>query len=434
MKQIPNIIVAVALAASAAAQDQVIPIPSRPLPAPETATPVPPQPIFTSSRQAVEVVRQQIDQLQSDDQRAVKVAQELPRFAETRLPQQELELAYAERAVQLAQSENGAPRTPAPPAGVAQARPVRPGQPQATATTLAPMAGGFGHRGGAGALVIRSGDVEAKEQESLEQDLPVMARLLSKSLPESGAHSGYRAMGIDVTFAPGNSPIRSMYIEGYGALFMLNVGFPLLPPPNKTEPQKEKPAEDSAWEQAKHEVYGRPAQPRVLTQTQAGEPYDEGKVNQLKDGLLEALKNATNIRGLKSEDTITVCVFGGGPSRSIHTRYVNATPEPPGSDTAPEAPVASQNIWIANGPMSGGGHASLLTIRVKKSDVESFAKGKMNLDEFRHKARSSISLSSAGGDSGASSGYTIFGSGGGNFGTFGESWGGNAPLEVPKEP
>jgi hypothetical protein len=345
MRQIPNIILAAALTASAYAQIETTSTPS--LPAARTreaAVGIPPQPIFTSSRQAVDEVRQQVANLQSEQQRADTVVQSLPSPVDPSADQAEVELAYARRAVQLAQADtapanarassrqSASPGTPAPPAAIA-----------GTTPRLAHVV----NRGGAGTLVIHSSEVDAKEQESLEQDLPVMARLLSKSISDNGAHSGYRAMGIDVTFAPGTGPIRSMYIEGYGALFMLNVGFPLLPPPHRTEQQKEKPAEDSAWEQAKHEVYGRPAQARVLTQTQSGEPYDEGKVNQLKDSLLEALKNATNIRGLKSDDFLTVCVFGGGgSSRFVHTGSYNFTPEPPRAENPSESTPENHAVWI----------------------------------------------------------------------------------------
>ena len=38
------------------------------------------------------------------------------------------------------------------------------------------------------------------------------------------------------------------------------------------------------------------------------------------------------------------------------------------------------------GPGHGNSHESVLTIRAKKSDIDSFAKGKLNLEEFRNKA------------------------------------------------
>jgi len=116
-------------------------------------------------------------------------------------------------------------------------------------------------------------------------------------------------MGIDVFFAPSSNPMRSLYLEGYGALFLLNVGIPLLPPPAKAEPQKEKSPVDSNWDQARQELYGQRTEGKTVTGPV--KEYSEEKVNRLKDALLEALKNATNIRNLKPNDSVTVCVFGG---------------------------------------------------------------------------------------------------------------------------
>ena len=80
----------------------------------------------------------------------------------------------------------------------------------------------------------------------------------------------------------------------------------------QAEGQQEKPEANSDWEDAKQELYGQHGGGRVMAAP--SEPYDEERVNRLRDGLLESLKNATNIRGLKPDDSITVCVFGGPSS------------------------------------------------------------------------------------------------------------------------
>ena len=96
------------------------------------------------------------------------------------------------------------------------------------------------------ALVIRSSESDVKEQTQLEEDLAVMTRILEKAATErsGGQPYGAKAMGIDVFYSPAASPLRSLYLEGYGALFMLNVGFPFLPPPH-AEGQQEKPEVNS---------------------------------------------------------------------------------------------------------------------------------------------------------------------------------------------
>src|ERR1035441_4571184 len=265
------------------------------------------------------------------------------------------------------------------------------------------------------ALVIRSSESDLKEQTQLEEDLAVMSRILEKAVSERvGGHGGQpygaTAMGIDVFYSPAASPLRSLYLDGYGALFMLNVGYPLLPPP-QAEGQQEKPEANTDWEDTKQELYGPRGGGRVMTAP--GEPYDEERVNRLRDGLLESLKNATNIRGLKPDDSITVCVFGGPSSGQTRARtYVKRST---GSSEARSAVTVSGRV---GSPV----RQTIMTIRVKKLDADAFAKGAITLEAFRKRAHvvsyagspeSDMPLGGVGGGMGG------FGGGGGVGGGFG---------------
>jgi len=262
-------------------------------------------------------------------------------------------------------------------------------------------------RGGPGkALVIRTSDADAKAQANLEEDLAVMSRILDKTAAKQlEDDQGKRFMGINVLFAPGSGSIRNLYLEGYGALFLLNVNFPLLPPPEKTEPTKEKSETDSTWEEAKQELYGQsdPWSPvgkafRISMSTDPQPEYDKDKVENLKESLLEALKNATNIRNLKADESITTCVFGAVsvPSGKAKTRVKRA----PGSQYAEREEVLVTEH--DEGPPLRG---TILTIRVKKSDTDAFAKGKLSLEDFRKQA----SITTYAGDTGGWSGAAVFG-------------------------
>jgi hypothetical protein len=239
---------------------------------------------------------------------------------------------------------------------------------------------------GSKTLVIRSGDADPKTQANLEEDLAVMTRILDKSVEEKlgGQPSERTAMGINVAFAPVASPIRSLYLDGYGALFMLNVNFPLLAPPAKIETTKEEAPAGSAWEEAKREVYGSRADGKNAPAP--AENYSEEKVSKLKDALLEALKDATNIRNLKPDDSITVCVFGGANVGSARGKAVVARTGGSSGNTvelgAEETRLFNRAVALSGPPSRG----STMTIRAKKSDVDAFAKGKLNADEFRKKA------------------------------------------------
>jgi len=261
-------------------------------------------------------------------------------------------------------------------------------------TTLQPM---FPRaRGGGSSLVIRSSELDAKVQSGLEEDLSVMSHILDKALEEklSSQPRARKAMGIDVVFSSSSSPVRSLYLEGYGAVFFLNVNFPLLAPP-KAEPKKEQTETSTTWEEARNELYGQPGQPKLSSAP--GEDYDQDKVDRLKDAILESLKNGSNIRDLKGDDSITVCVFGVGGRPGRVQSSTRRTP----------APTAVENYVYVFGDSRGGRtRGTVLTIRVRKADAEAFAKGKFDLDEFRKKAKVTTYAGNAIGE-----GWTSFGSG-----------------------
>jgi hypothetical protein len=266
--------------------------------------------------------------------------------------------------------------------------------------------------------------MDPKEEGNLEEDLAVMAHLFDKVLEGlPGEARRYRAMGIDVFYAPGSRPIRSFYLEGYGAVFMLNVGFPLLPPPPKAEPKEEESKADSAWEEARQELYGQ--RPGADLLAGPAEEFSEEKVRELKAKLLEALKSASNIRQMKAEDFVTVCVYGGASSGAVMSGLKSTTKAPPGAGRTLEPKLT--NLWLAS-DQGGGQRGTIMTVRVKKADVDACAKGKMDFEQFRKQARietyaggtagGGVAGFGGGGGFGGSSGFGMGGSFGGRSGRF----------------
>lgn len=227
--------------------------------------------------------------------------------------------------------------------------------------------------GGARSLVIRTTPPEPKDQAALEEDLGIMSHVFGKALEELPGQPGKanKFMGIDVFFTPGGSQLRSLYLENYGALFFLNVNFPLVAPPEKRT--DDKPTNDSAWEEARQELYGQRAQD--LGPGEQGEDFSEEKVQRLKDTLLESLKNAANIRGLKPNEFVTVWVSGsstvGGSLRLVRTSA-------PGKDGG--KPMTIEQLATPS-------KRTVLTIRVTKADIDALAQGKLTPEAFRKKAQ-----------------------------------------------
>ena len=246
-------------------------------------------------------------------------------------------------------------------------------------------------RGAGDAMVIRSSEPDAKAQAELEEDLAVMARVLDKAVAEQlGEERRGRAMGINVFLSSAGSTPRAFYLEDYGAVFLLNVPLPLLPPPEKAEPAKEKPEADAAWEEARRELYGKePFLDDVLGKALRFEvhgdtvpEYDAKKVDDLKEALLGALKNARNMRGLRPDDAITICV-SGGPG-GAHRKHVVRVDKGDGGETLE---TVTEELNVLKGEERAAAGGSVLTLRVKKSDADAFAAGELDLPALEKRAK-----------------------------------------------
>ena len=247
-------------------------------------------------------------------------------------------------------------------------------------------------KGSAGrALIIPKDPADTKGLAEAEEDMNVMAHILDKAVSED--RKAGRAMGISVYNRlswGGGTPSQNLLIEGSGALFFLNVNYPLQPATDKdgSTEAKEKPA--SEWESAKKEMtaprgaadnffaFGESFDHAFVWEGGSSAPYDAQKVEDLRADLIPALKNAANIRKLKSDETVTVVVTGtsvlpGG--KTIKTR----TDDKAARNRDTELVVVdAKSADRAPAPAK-------LVLRVKKSDADAFQNGKLSLDEFKKK-------------------------------------------------
>jgi hypothetical protein len=233
-------------------------------------------------------------------------------------------------------------------------------------------------------LIIRSSDTDPKSLATADQDLTVMGRILAKATVKTGEDDEKTALGIHITSF--GSGVRNMQIEGHGAIFLLKANFPLIGPPEKVVEEKPKEPGNSTWEQTYSEIYGShesTGEARHLGHTK--EPkikYNPDRVEELENTLLDAMKNAANIRTLKDNESVTVVVTGGDDGSNVWEW-----------DTGPFSYNSSGNsfVWAGSSSSTGSGsshkpHGGTLTIRAKKSDIDAFFHGKTTIDDFRRKA------------------------------------------------
>lgn len=311
--------------------------------------------------------------------------------------------------------------------------------------------------------VICAGEIAEDRLPAIMEDMRIMARILEKSLGEaallrfSPSKLGLR-YDTESIFSElsGGAPVQTVYLQGYGALFIVRVGFPVVPP-RVAEEKPAKPEPPSLWEETKQELSGPAMTPfpgsfgpdliysgsYTLAERGFGEmgqaQYDAGRVAKLRQTILETLRQAANIRDLKPQDWIIVAVVGGRqkptiylgaaaiPTRSLEDgrslpemkkdmealrRELESAREarakaPADDKTAKEvalrimslemripklgedtAKAANKRQFAVRAPASSVGalQSTVLTIQVKKADVDALSQGKLTPDEFEKRA------------------------------------------------
>jgi hypothetical protein len=261
---------------------------------------------------------------------------------------------------------------------------------------------GGGTSRGNRSLVITTSDPDPLANANAEEDLAIMSRVLRKAVGSSKEAGRRWANGIEVdeSVFGSASGARNIYIDGYGALFLLSVRYPLIGAPEKPDEAKAKDNTSDEWKEAREEeLQGRPgggygasgsfSQSWSFTSGRGPvEDYDAEKVEKLKTALFESLKNATHIRVLKPNDFVTVVVQGAEATRveSAKRKPVPTAAAKPAADSDSKAGAAPKVVVKTSRNRTGNLGETVMTIRIKKSDADTFAQGKLDLDAFRKKA------------------------------------------------
>ncbi len=238
-----------------------------------------------------------------------------------------------------------------------------------------------GHYHGGRVLVIPTAEMQPQDLVTMMEDMTVMCRIFDKRLEQSNLVSGRFTYGsriiLPTPFSWDSGSTGAMYIQGYGALFLIKVDFLLSPPPEAPE-EKETEEEDTdrVWTQMRQQIYA-PEEVGIGRSTgdRPEEKYDAEKVEELKETLIKSLKHAANIRNLKPDESVILTVTGkAGQSGPFVTGVYKS----------------GDSKYVTTGS-AGAGSGSLsptvLTIRAKKSDIDAFAEGQLSFDQFTEKTQ-----------------------------------------------
>ena len=166
-----------------------------------------------------------------------------------------------------------------------------------------------------------------------------------------------------------------MFLTGYGALFRIDVDFPLAGP---VEQPKQEPAvdKDPTWANARREIYEPDSED---SKGDDEDQYKPEKVDALKKALVESLKHASNIRALQSADKVVILVSGrrGGSSGPVFSFTESG-------DTKRKV-VMSTGYNTHGHAATSDSPATTLVMQARKSDIDALAAGTLTPDQFRQK-------------------------------------------------
>jgi len=229
-------------------------------------------------------------------------------------------------------------------------------------------------------FIIPSTQNKIEDHLAIERDIRVMSHIFDRMLKKPVNKLGGVFTVMDDFFGRDSRVTQVIYLDGYGAVFFMDVDFALVGPPKSTqlfEPNEPKEKVDSTWEQAERELYAPPRATRSRRTTGRSEQeYDAGKVELLKKNLVETLKHAANIRALKSDESVILTIVGKAIAPTAVARRGSRIDW-----------VFSSGTWIpASNDSTAASHPSIppsvLTIRAKKSDIDAFSKGDLDFDAF----------------------------------------------------
>lgn len=286
-------------------------------------------------------------------------------------------------------------------------------------------------------LVVPAAEVKAEDLAEIMEDMQVMSHILDERFKETRRVQGVFTDFGDF-FGRDNRTTEATYLQGYGVLFSMEVNFAFSTPPKPQVQEAEQTDEnvDSTWQRARQQMFS-PGDSRISGGPGSAEEYNSQMVEELKRDLITTLKHAANIRGVQPDEWIILTVIGGGRQfggvfsgrgfmmGGMGGMYGGTSSGRMGgssgyggggmmgggyggsSGSGSSGMARDMGGGMMDGMSSGGmgggmggmgggmggfgemgvSSATVLTIRAKKSDIDAFAGGEQDIEQFRQKVQ-----------------------------------------------
>ena len=266
-------------------------------------------------------------------------------------------------------------------------------------------------------VMIPTSRVDPAVLTQVKEDMGVMLQILREKLSEPRTILGALYDYGDF-FGSGGRQVEALYLQGYGAVFVMEVSFPLSPvleagSADGNEPEQ---AVDPVWQRARQRMYAPPggAYGRRRTPVQA----DQASFEQFKEDMVKTLKHAANIRQLTSDESVVLTIVGqreepagafgrmsgrnpyggggpygggfvagGGSSSGGFSSSGGASMYSRSSSYSSTSSRGATSRGRGRLPDAAPAARTVLTIAATKADIDAFAQGDLDFDEFSKRVR-----------------------------------------------
>ncbi len=223
----------------------------------------------------------------------------------------------------------------------------------------------------AGRILIVAPGAEAQVQQEVEEDMTTMLHLVERTIEKDLGSSGEELNNFRNIPSVLTSDSRATYLDDYGVLFSLRTPHVLNGPANAEKPTAQPGPRGNQWERARQELYGNRSGEGEREMRSGPMQYDAVKVSALKESLLGLLRDASNLRHLKADQTVAI-ILSGSPSLGMR---------PPASQPS-EGATEGSPLERFRTQLS---RSTSLVLRAKKGDIDAFAQGKLTVEQFKAK-------------------------------------------------
>lgn len=240
-------------------------------------------------------------------------------------------------------------------------------------------------------MVIPLQDINPATYGEMQEDMKVMARILDNCLTQNTRGKpqiGDGLLDFGDFFTDGRAA-ETLYLEGYGVLFLMSVDFPLSPVPQSSPSSEDvNSPHDTTWERAKEDVLS-PTSGAMTSATDPSIRFDAKQIEAIKRELIRSLKYASHIRHLPAAEHLILRLSNVRES-GVHeqTRFerrgrnFSLSGSTGGGFGGRSGGRLGSGGGTISSQASSGSPASVLVIRTCKSDVDAFAHGTIDFETF----------------------------------------------------